>query len=295
MAELQCQIQIPPIEKMPDELTVGRVFILSCAGDVPKFQKDKTEIRLDEKDQYALKLLDLDQQGSNLNLKVVSYKVGDHHLKAVQIVDPEHSAILGNLDFTVQTVISKEEAKPEPYGPVGPFSLGLPWWYFAMWIVALLAIAAFLFLRVKRSLERKKLLEEINNFGTSHTPYTQFTQSVRKWMREFEFLAHSEKMISNQGREKFLQELIQSYRIFLGRTFQVPALQWPDRVFVSEIKKRFAQIYEMCGQDLRKVLREQNHAKSHQMDMKSQDLIQLLDLTRKNVDAIYLAERQQKK
>lgn len=295
MAELQCQIEIPPIEKMPDELTVGRVFNLHCAGEVPNFQKEKTEIRLDEKDQYALKLLDLDQQGSNLHLKVTSYQAGEHHLKAVQIVDPEHSAILGNLEFTVQTVIQKEEVKPEPYGPIGPFSLGLPWWFYGFWIVLLFSLAMFLFVKVKRSLERKKLIEEINSFGTSHTPYTQFTQSVRKWMREYEFLAHPEKVLNSQEREMFLKDLVQSYRVFLGRTFQVPALQWPDRVFVSEIKKRFADIYEICGQDLKKILREQTHAQSHQQEMRAQDLIQLLDLTRKNVDAIYLAEKEQGK
>jgi len=296
LVEIQCQVQIPNFERkseLPAGLTVGDAFELQC--QYQGVLKEPVELRLDQQDQYKLKLLSWQQNSDGLHLKVTSFTSGEHHLKAVQLVDAEQSIILSPLDFTVQTVIQqKADEKPEAFGPMGPFALSLPWWFFAMWGIVILFIGAAIFIQIKRRAERKRLVEEINKYGTSLIPYTQFTQTVRKLMREYSFLSEPKKILESEERKKFLEQLDLSYRIFIGRTFQVPSLHWADRVFLKEIKNKNKSLFENCGLEMNKVLRELKNAKTHQKeDMKAQDLIQLMDIARKNVDQIFLELRKE--
>jgi hypothetical protein len=283
MAEVNC---LPSIE---GTLTVGTVFTLACEGALPKLKSDKLAFRLDEADKYKLQLLSFEQNDNKALFKVTSYKAGEHHLKKVQLLDGDTAVILGDFDFTVESVLKKEEAKPEPYGPIGPMMLSLPWWYYGLWAAFFLALAFWIFRRVKRRLEKKKLIEEINAFGSSLSPYHFFTQSVRRFLREYSFFTQPDSLVALEERQKVLEEMEKTYRIFIGRSFQVPALQWREDVFLKDIRKRYPGLFAEKGDEMKKIFHEYERAKNHTSTMKAKDIIQILDLSRKSADAIYLS------
>jgi hypothetical protein len=283
MAEVSCTPTIP------SQMTVGTIFVIDCDGLLPKMNADKIEIRLDQADKYKLHLLQFEQTDTKAQLKVTSYVAGEHHLKKVQLVDSENSLVIGDIDLSVQSVLHPEEAKPEPYGPIGPMVLSLPWWYYALWLAVVLAAAAFIYRQLKQKIEKKKLVEEVNAYGSSLSPYHYFTQSVRRFLREHPFFSHPEALVGAEERRQVLEEMEKTYRIFIGRSFQVPALQWSETIFLKDIQKRFPDLFASRGDEMRKILHEYERAKSHTTEMKAKDLIQILDLSRKSADAIYLS------
>jgi hypothetical protein len=282
MSEAHCNLQTPD-----GNLTVGQEFSVTCDGALPHLDIAKTEIRLDEADRYKLHLLSMQQTDNQLQLVVTSYEVGDHQLKAVQLVDPTNSLVLGDLSFSVKSVLDPKEPPSEPYGPRGPLGLSLPWWYYALWVVVIAVVVGYVVRRLRQYWQKKKLIEEMVNQGSALTPYHQFTKTIRQLQRQHLFLAEPAGTVPEEEKKAVLSELENSYRLFLGRSFLLPTLQWNDGQILSDLRRSHRSLFRVQGEKIRQLLREYERARSAVQSLQAKDFAQLMQLSRHNVDDLY--------
>lgn len=276
MAELDCT---PNIQSA---ITVGQEVLLTCQGDIPLMDASKLEMRLAPEEKYKVHLLEAQRVSSTQMLvKVTSYKPGNHQLKALQLVDAQNSFVLGDLNLNVQSVMNPTEPKEEPFGPTGPISLTLSWYYFAGLGLVLLLLGLILGMRYRQKRQMKKFLESIKHFETRTSPYIQFHQSLRKFLRQYNLEVVE---VSASKNVELVAELNQIYRLFVSREFQVPALIWADRRTLRFISGQKMRNRELVLESLRTSLRELASLKKTNKQLKNQDVIKLVDVLRKNVD-----------
>jgi hypothetical protein len=288
MADYNCNIQFgdSPGQAPPTPVTVGQVFAIVCDGDWSQFSPEQAEIRVDESDKYKIKLLSLEPGARGATLKVTSYQAGTHDLKVVQIVNAQESRVLGDLHFQVQSVIDpKQQPPPEPFGPHGPLGLSLPLWYFAVLLAVILLVVGGVTLRVRRVLQKRKMIRELEALGVAATPFAQFNQTMRRLRREAAFLEGREEGTESE-KTVFVQELEKAYRLYLGRTFLIPTLHWNDSLILRELKSHQKALFLLCGKEVDRLFQEFARAKSATKGVQNKDLVQLFELTRKNVDIL---------
>lgn len=278
---MQCQIEIPEFKtslgKASEEITVGRKFLLNCDGEWPDLVMEKLELRVDPADKYKLKLLQFQKNSpGQAQLAVTSYQAGEHVLKAVQLVDPEHSVLLGDLRFTVKSVINPQEPPTEPFGPMGPLKFGLPWWYYLIAVVLLAMLALGVGFRWRRRQQKRRLIEDMKLSDSALTPMAQLSQKLRQVLRS----------LSAEGAINSVSELNRSYRIYLARRFQIPTLVWSDRLILRDFKKYHRKLYDVAGSSIIKTLRELARAEANPKDLKIQDVEQLLTLVRDGAERL---------
>lgn len=292
---VQCQIEIPKAKS--DEvadLTVGKIFQVDCKGDWPELKPDSLEMRLNKEDQYRLKLLKFESISKNeAKLEVTSYKAGHHTLKAVQLVDAEHSVVLSDLDFTVNSVIDPQNPPKQPYGPMGPFQTSISIWYPLSLLLLLVVLFGFILYRWKLRRDKRRLLEEMRLSENAQEPYPQFYQTSRKLQRSYSYFSGAEP--SPEETNQFIETLGTAYKVYLARHFQVPTLKWSERKILSDLKKNHKSFYQEFRLEIRKALAEISRAQSPKMQMTGKDSQQLMDLIRKQIDQIETWVKGQKK
>ncbi len=286
MAQVQCRLENPNTPSSESaELTVGSIFQFVCEGEWPALKSDALELRLEKEDQYKLKLMKFETASNNLGrLTVVSYKAGQHKLKSVQLVDPEHSVVLGDLEFTIASVINPQEPPAEPYGPFGPYQLSLPLIYPLSAVLLLSSILGFFFYRWKIKREKNRLLNEMRLTDSAQEPFFQFYGSLRKLQRSYSFFSGAQP--TDAETRQFLQDLTSAYKIYLARHFLVPTLKWKDRQILADLKRNHRKFYTEFQSEVRKSLAECTRAQNPQQIVSGKDGQQLLELLRKNVDQI---------
>ncbi len=294
MAQVQCQIEIPKELAETQGLTVGSLFYLNCDGEWPALNKESSEIRLDQADQYKLKLLNIEWPSkTSAKLTVTSYQPGQHHLKAVQVVDHETSVVLGDLDFTVNSVINPQEPPKEPYGPVGPLSLSLSILYPLAIVLFIGALAGFFFNRWRLRQQKKKLLADMRLNENVQKPYFQFYQTLRKLQRNFSYTSGA--VPTSEEIKEFVESLGKAYKFYLARVFEIPTFAWNERKILSDLKRNHPQFYSESRLEVRKALAEIARAQKSLGQMTGADCQQLLELLRKNVDQIEQAVKGEEK
>jgi hypothetical protein len=75
----------------------------------------------------------------------------------------------------------------------------------------------------------------------------------------------------------------------------VPAVQWSDRDVIHDISKRHKKIFKILGHEFKQVFKELSLAKGSIDKLQTKDLVQLIALTRKNVDESFLELKRQSK
>ncbi|GIL16300.1 MAG: hypothetical protein BroJett040_00510 [Oligoflexia bacterium] len=285
MSDIRCQLDLSQ-SKIP--LTVGEKFYLLCEGLWPEVKPESYELRLDEQDQYKLKLLRIDfESKEKAKLTFTSYQTGQHQIKAIQLVSAENSIVLGDVQFEVATVIQPSEAPPEPYGPIGPFSLHLPLW---VWLVAgtlFLALTGYIGLRIRRKWQKKKLVEDMLSHESAQSPYFHYHHILRQVLRKHIVLAHPNQKVAIQEANAILTELEKAYRLYLGKTLLIPTIQWSDATILKEIKSDHHHLFEDLDEELKSLFAEYDRAKKSDQNLFSKDVIQLIELSRKTVDHIH--------
>jgi hypothetical protein len=284
VAQLQCRTEIPNQKsEEAGELTVGQVFHLLCKGDWPEVKKESLELRLEEADKDKLKILGIEfPTKTEANLTVTSYKTGQHQLKAVQLVDAENSVVLGDLNFTVKSVMNPQEPVKEPLGPTGPLQLSLSIWYPLVLLVLIVFVLGFFGYRWKIRRDKKRLLSDMRLEESVQEPYFQFYQSVRKMQRNFSFF--SGQVPTSAEITEFVTEINLAYKIYLARLFQIPTLKWSERKILSDFKRNHRDYYKEFRPEIRKALAELSRASGSLDKITGKDCQQLLELLRKNVD-----------
>jgi hypothetical protein len=284
---MSCEIQISETKGSlgavtGDELTVGRPFVLKCDGDWPELNVEKLELRLEEADKQKLKLLKFEKRsGSEAYLLVTSYQVGNHQLKAVQLVDSEHSVVLGDLQFSVQSVIDPAAPPKEPYGPMGPIVFGIPLWFWLTLSIVLTLVVSLIWWRGARRARRKKWLLEMKLYEKVLSPMAELGKSLRHLQKD---LTAGPDLVKN---------LDLSYRVYLARMFKSPTLYLSDRQILKDIQSSSEGLYDEQSEVILKTLEELNRAGKAKSDITQRDLEQLIQMVRRGAEDIdrYLNQR----
>jgi hypothetical protein len=290
MSEANCSVQ------NTNHLTVGAPFDVYCSATSPDLwagiTPDNAVLKTADADKYKIVLLKLDFANKDqIHLVVTSYKPGSHNLNGVQLLSHDaagdHAVTLSPIPFSVASVIDPKNPPKEPYGALGPMRLSLPFWY---WLVVAGVLAVFALIVAARLWQRskkRKLLAKMRIFETAQTPFFQFHQQVRKALRDIGFVqgdADNGEIFSSA-----VKNLNEAYRVYLGRTFLVPALDWNEKQILSDLKKHHRSAYEDERAGFKKSLAELSRAQaelSRQGKLSVKDVEQLIKLVRDHVDRI---------
>jgi hypothetical protein len=302
MSEINCTVNQNAPAASPGPLTVGSVFELRCPSSAEQWQgisPEHAELKLAEADKYKLKLLKLDFVSPNeARLTVTSYQPGTHQLVGVQVVDAQAAGgttvTLAPLNFAVVSVLDPQKPETEPYGPLGPVKLSLPFWYWLIVAGVIFFFAGIVGYRFWRRQRKRKLLAKMQVLESAQTPYFQFHQSIRRLQREIGFATTAE----NPSLAKAMQELASAYQIYLARTFLIPTLYWTERQIRADLKKNYRSLYEEHRADFKKSLAELSRAraalKTTPASLANKDIEQILKLLRDHVDRVEQSVREQK-
>lgn len=210
MSDVNCRIDLPSKDDS-SQLTVGQLFHVYCEGDIPKLDQKTAELRLDASAKYKLKMLSLDtSQYRQLKLDLVSYQVGAHSIPAVQLVDTEHSVVLGDLNFTVKSVMDPQNPETEVYGPMGPIKLSWPMEYWLLLIIFSVTLLVVGFAWFIKRWKFQQQLTEIRLDQFQLPPLRYLQQQVR-----FEIRSHPHLVGS-------LPNLNSQWDLFISRLFKQP-------------------------------------------------------------------------
>ncbi len=287
-----CDLQVPHIEGLPDNvITVGRKFTISCKGEWPKdFKPELWAIEFSEKQNpHSLKILSSDFISSEeVKLVVTSYVAGPSQFQPLILKSGEQKVVLGKINFEVQSVIQQQEAQVEPFGPM---ALSISW-PLALWLaiaLILITLAGAISLRLRIYFQRKNLLESLRQHDSALTPLADVHKLYRQWRREKSFFYDQES--SPENLSEFLKEVDLAFRLYLTRTFKVPALKWNDRVILKDIKKYHPKTFESGGLELKKLMLEMGKAKEAK-NLKSRDVVQLIESFRKMAEKLSKAQEE---
>lgn len=282
---LSCQVVIPESSKLTfaetpaqNALTVGSEFSLMCTGEWPEgYFPEGAELPafvLNPEDQGALRLLDFKFRDQNTaEIIVTSYKPGAHQFKNLGLRSGEKYQDLGAIEWTVASVINPQEPPAGPYGPVGPFRMTIPLFYWLLLFTIIFILFFTLGTKLYRKSQRKKLLSDPRLQESALRPAQQFYQTLRKVQRQ------------SGDAAGVITQVQEAYQTYISRVFQVPALKWSPSLVVSDIKKRKLLAPELLAK-LKKNLSELDRANKSKAKADEKDSVQLIELVRTHVDAL---------
>lgn len=284
MADMNCR---PGLEE-GKTLTVGERLTWACEPTAPNsvnIDLAKAELRLEEADKYKLKLLGA-QKGENgtILLDTTTYVVGDHTLKAVQLVDPTSSALLGDLRFTVTSVQDPKQPVQEPYGPMGPMRF-FPILFFALILVAIVLFLIPVILGWITRRRRRKLMETLDAQSFQYAPFPEFHRVLRGLQREHLFLADPRSDSAEPEKLKAFGTMKDSFRVYLSRQFRVPAFKW-NAVGVVKTLLRETKLKENAIKEVAVTLRELERAEKDPAKLTPMDLHQLLKMMKNTSEVV---------
>lgn len=276
MADFDCRVEIPPQSGLPEnELSVGRVFDYVCAGPWPEFRDPlKLAFELGEKEKHSLKLLGLSKEpDGSLRLKVTSYRTGQVQIENLKLVDGDQKIELGPVKFQVASVLEPSETPPEPYGPMGPFSVSIPLVYWAVLLTSLVLLLSWAGFRWRRHLQKKRLLEKMREHDSALPPLTDFHQKLRRLARAHAFFDGAATTDASEVKTALLV-VERLFRIFLLREYRLPALDWADRLLLSELRRSQRELMRQEGAELKRLLKEFASARATTR-LEAKDVVQL--------------------
>jgi hypothetical protein len=128
--------------------------------------------------------------------------------------------------------------------------VALPLWVWLA-LAALLAAATFWTVRwMRRSRQRRRMLEEIKRHRTPLSPLHQFYRDSRQLKRRL----HGAKV--EEELKLISSDLNRDFRLYVLRRFEVPALEWADAAILADLRKRHRKVFQATGDSLKKTLRE---------------------------------------
>lgn len=286
MASIQCKQEIPEHEGLEgQQLTVGREFILVCSGDFPKdLTQEKLQFVLKPEQKYSIHLLGFEfRSPTEADVTVTAYKAGDFQFQDLQLTDGAQTLSLGPVQYSVASVLppqtpGEQNAKQEPYGPIGPASIGVPMLY---WGLLASVIGLFILLaisKVYRVVQRRNMLERLREHDSALAPLPEFHQNLRRLQRKNAVFFGQQA--SQAEAEEVVKETSGMLRLFLTRMYQIPALEWSDRLVLKDLKKYHPKVAHEYGTDLKRLLREYEKAQKDQSKLQSTDALKIATETR---------------
>lgn len=290
MTAIQCKTEIPAVPGLNDgELTVGREFLLVCEGEFPRtLDQEKLQFNLKPEEKYQIHLLGFEfRSPTQADLKVTAYKAGDVQLSNLQLTDGVEVLDLGSVQYKVTSVLpppepGQPEVKTEPYGPVGPATLGIPVVYWAFLAAFLGVVFLLLIIRIVRMVQRRNMLARLKEHDSALSPLAEFHQSFRRLQRMNTVFFG--KTAEPEHIQQCLEETHSMFKLFLTRSYQVPALEWGDRLVLKDIKKHHPKVFSEHSQDLKKLMNEYNRGFEDKNNLKEKDVLNIALQTRQLVE-----------
>ncbi len=282
MADVSCTPEIPQDPAFPG-LTVGAHFALRCQGPMAVMDPKTAEIRLDQADAHKLQLIRLQNPTSGqMDLLVVSYVVGEHNLKAVQLTDAQNSVVLGDLKFAVVSVQDPQQPAKEPFPPMGPMTF-FPWFFVSVIVLVIASVGSVIVFNVLRRRRRTLMLKEVLGKVYQSTPGPELFRELRLLQRQFLFLIDPKASTEGAPLVDILRGLNSFFRIYLVRTYLVPAHKIPTAKTLKEMSVIFEKRPDRLT-SLSQVMRELDRALENPDKVTGADLAQLTRLIREWVE-----------
>ena len=171
----------------------------------------------------------------HIQLRVTGYLPGKHSLSQVILTDGSYRYGFEPLGLVFDSVLESSQARA--YGPVAPQSIALPLW---LWLLALGLVLGVLFpgiQKIRRRLQRRRILSELSKYSTALSPQNQFHKEVRELMGKTPL----DSQLSRDQVGEFVGTLNKCFRRFLFREFQVPALEWSSKAVMKELRSRYGK------------------------------------------------------
>jgi hypothetical protein len=239
-----------------DALTVGSRFAWKCHGDIGVAwdQKPFRLVFAKNEDQYTLSILKVLRQDPNdVEFEVTAYKPGEHKPDYVRVLQGQGAEEKGfetaHPTWVVHSVLDPKQP-PQPYGPFGPWSLHLPLWF--IMIVALVAalIVGAVVRFVRKSTQRRRMLEELQRHKTVLPPLHQFYRDTRQLRRRLHNVKEPTEL------KQIGVDLDRDFRLYVLRRFQIPALEWSNGDILKDLRRRHRKTYLETHEPLKRTLRE---------------------------------------
>lgn len=286
MAAVQCKIEIPAVEGLQENtLTVGREFILSCEGEFPRdLQTDKVHVIIPADFKYNLHFLAFEfRNPTTADIKLTAYRAGEFKIPDLQITDGVQTVSLGPVDYRFESVLpapqpGEQQAKQEPYGPVGPAKLSVPMLYWAILAGAMGLVLLLILTKIYRVVQRRSMLERLREHDSALSPLSQFHQDLRRLQRK-NAVYFGVPATAGDVQEAFAA-LHMSFLLFLTRKYRVPAFEWSERLVLKDLKKYHARVYAEFGVDTKKLYREFRHGLKDKTKLSENDILNLTQSTR---------------
>lgn len=240
-----------------DSLTVGSKFGMKCHGDIA-VQWDQSPLQLTfpkDEMQYTLAILKTVRQDPNdVQFVVTAYKPGNHNPDYIRVlqdkgVPGEHGFEADKPAWAVKSVLDPQKP-PQPYGPYGPWSLHLPLWFVISIIIAIVLVIWMVARRIRKYIQRKRMLEDLKRHTTALQPLHQFYRDARQIRRRLHNVKQEAEL------KEISSELNRDFRLFVLRKFQIPTLNWSDGEILRDLRRRHRKTYKTAADPLRKTLRE---------------------------------------
>lgn len=284
----QCKLDLKSTE-----LTVGDVFFLDCIGPFTNFGV-KAQLKIEP--QYVFHFLRFEnQEAQHARLALTSYRLGEHILSQLNLVDGENQIALNlenSVKVSVKSVQDPQNPAKEPLGPLGPIEMSIPLFFWLVFFVVFAGAVGFVWWQERKRRKNKKLLAEMNLDQYALSANAQFFQNLRKLQRLAEGQMSLEQMKSS------LAQLDQALRLYLARQFLIPTMAWPDKKIILYIDNQITKIHKpqnamkiaLHGQE-RKLknleissLFSEIKKAQQQEQLTEVDLKQLLSLSRQSVE-----------
>ena len=240
-----------------ESLTVGSKFGLRCHGDIAvNWDQGLPHLAFKTpEEQYTLVILQSTQQDpTDVQYIVTAYKTGEHKPEYIRILQgaagQEKGFEANGLTWTARSVIDPKQQQPQPYGPLGPWRLSLPLWFTITVVAALLVLAYVIFRRVRRHLQRRRMLEDLKRHQTALQPLHQFYRDARNLRRRMNAVKDGAEL------KAISADLDREFRLYVLRRFQIPTLDWSNGEILQDLRRRHQQTYRAGGEALKRTLRE---------------------------------------
>lgn len=281
-----CSIITEPKEQ--GSYTVGEVFQLECEGEDIAFV-DPLTVKAEDAEEYQLVLLkQLKVSDREVLYQATSYRVGDHR-KPIVFVDAEGKEFKAeNVQYKVRSVLEQKK----PFGSIMPMATGYPVWLFFGLIVAAMVVVGWVLVFLKRRLQKRSLEKNIKKFQSPLGSYNQYSKDMRRLKRTVVFSERNDW--AEEQVKSYLEDLDESFRLFVLREYVVPATTWPSRRVLTAVRKKDKRNFGRYGSELSRAFKELDRAKQSVNTVNSKDCEQLTKICWKVVDKIWHTTRRSK-
>lgn len=228
----QCKLDLKATE-----LTVGDVFYLDCLGSFSTFSA-RAQIKIEP--QYVFHFLRFEnQEAQHARLALTSYRLGEHSLSQLNLLDGENQITLSlenPVKISVKSVQDPQNPMKEPIGPLGPIEISIPLFFWLIFSVVLAAAVSFIWWQERLRRKNKKLLADMNLDQYALSASAQFFQSLRKLQRKFDGISAVD--------QTSLVDLDHALRLYLARKFSIPTMAWADKKIIAYVDAEVSKIHK---------------------------------------------------